>query len=175
MKARGFGVVALAVVSAAVFAVGATGSTSPKATVNVASTSALGAIVVGPTGRTLYHYGGDHGKTVACTGACAKLWPPLLLSKAAKPVAGTGITASKLGTLKRPDGSVQVTYDGFTLYSYTGDSRSGQVKGQAFASKWFVLGSSGALVKTNPSSSTGSGGSTSSGTTTSGGSAGYNY
>jgi hypothetical protein len=96
-----------------------------------------------------------------------------LISKTAKPVAGAGIKASKLGTLKRPDGTVQVTYNGFTLYSYSGDSKSGQATGQAFAGKWFVLGSSGALVKTKPSSSTGSGGSsTGSGTTTSGG---YNY
>ncbi len=86
----------------------------------------------------------------------------------AKPVAGSGIEASKPGTLKRPDGTVQVTYNGLTLYGYTGDSKSGQLTGQVFAGKWFVLGRSGALVKTKPSSSTGSGGSTGSGTTSSG-------
>lgn len=176
----------LAAVAASALALDASGSAGVKATIAESSNATLGTIVVNATGRTLYHYTGDHGKTVACTAACAQLWPPLLVAKTAKPVAGKGIAASKLGTLTRPDGTVQVTYDGYTLYRYAPDTKNGEVKGQAIESKWFALAPSGALVKVDPSSSTAAGGanassgSTSSsgssgGTTTSGASSGYDY
>ena len=74
--------------------IGASGSTS-KATVSTAKNAALGTIVVGSTGRTLYHYLDDHGKKIDCTGACATQWPPVLVAKSAKPVAGAGIKAGE--------------------------------------------------------------------------------
>ena len=166
--------------------IGASGSTS-KATVSTAKNAALGTIVVGSTGRTLYHYLDDHGKKIDCTGACATQWPPVLVAKSAKPVAGAGIKAGKLGTITRPDGTVQVTYNGFPLYRFAGDTKSGQVNGQGLESSWYVLAPSGAVVKLNTapaaggsssgagSSSSSSGGTSGSTGTSSGGASGGSY
>jgi predicted lipoprotein with Yx(FWY)xxD motif len=91
-------------------------------TVKTAKVASLGTVVVSASGRTLYHYTDETRGKIDCTGSCAKLWPPLLLKGGAKPVAGVGITASKLGVVKRLDGSSQVTYGGFGLYLYSGDT-----------------------------------------------------
>jgi predicted lipoprotein with Yx(FWY)xxD motif len=165
---------------------GAAGS-SVKATVAVSKTSTLGSILVSSSGKTLYRFLADHGKTSACSGSCATYWPPLTVAKTAKPVAGAGITASKLGTMKRSDGTIQVTYNGYPLYLYAGDAKAGQVAGQGVDKKWYVLAPSGATIKTSvtaatqsATSTTGSAGSSSSsgsstGSTSSGGSSGYAY
>jgi predicted lipoprotein with Yx(FWY)xxD motif len=165
-------VTALATVAicAVAMAVGAAGAI--RATVAVAHTSTLGSILVSSTGRTLYHYLGDKGTKIGCTGACATEWPPLLLTGGAKPVAGTGITASKLGSIKRPDGTIQVTYNKLPLYRFAGDTKAGLVKGQGLEKTWYAVAPSGALVKTAARAST-----TTSGTppTTTASSGGYNY
>jgi hypothetical protein len=71
---------------------------------------------------------------------------------------------------------VQVTYNGYSLYRFSGDTRSGDVNGEAFASKWFAVGPTGSLVKAPAGGNTGSAGGTSSGgTTTSSSSGGYGY
>ncbi|HEX4518576.1 MAG TPA: hypothetical protein VH063_03240 [Gaiellaceae bacterium] len=175
----------LAVIGAGVFAIAATGSAT-KATVSVASNGTLGKIIVGSSGLTLYHYTDDHGKVVKCSGACAAQWPPVVIAKNAKPVAGAGIKASKLGTVKRPDGTMQVTYNGYPLYRFAGDTKRGQVNGQAVEKEWYAIAPSGALVKAAPaassagtssssSSSSSSAGSGSSGDDGSSGGGGYDY
>ena len=116
----------------------------PKATVSAAKNAALGTIVVGSTGRTLYHYLDDHGKKIDCTGACATQWPPRADPEIGQAGRGAGIKAAKLGTITRPDGTVQVTYNGFPLYRFAGDTKSGQVNGQGLESSWYVLAPSGA-------------------------------
>ena len=152
--------------------IGASGSTG-KATVSTAKNAALGTIVVGSTGRTLYHYLDDHGKKIDCTGTCAAQWPPVLVPKSARPVAGAGIKAGKLGTVTRPDGTVQVTYNGFPLYRFAGDRKNGQANGQGLESSWYVLAPSGAVVRlsTAPAAGGTSSGSSSS-SSSSGGSTG---
>ena len=77
-------------------------SSGASATVGVAN-SGLGSILVDSTGRTLYLFKADVGANSACTGACAAAWPPLLAK--GKPTAGTGLTASKLGTITRSGGN----------------------------------------------------------------------
>ncbi len=175
----------IAIVGAGVLAIGATGSVT-KATVSATSNAGLGKILVGASGLTLYHYTGDHGRIVTCSGACAVQWPPVLVAKTAKPVAGTGITGSKLGTVKRPDGTMQVTYNGYALYRFAGDKKPGQVNGQGLEKQWYAIAPTGALVKSlpaastaitsagNTSSSSTSGSSSSSGSS-SDGSGGYDY
>jgi predicted lipoprotein with Yx(FWY)xxD motif len=152
-------------------AVAATGAI--RATVAAAHTSTLGSILVSASGRTLYHYLGDKGAKIGCTGACAAAWPPLLLTGGAKPVAGTGITASKLGSIKRPDGTIQVTYNKLPLYRFVGDTKAGLAKGQGLDKTWYAVAPSGALVKT----AVGAASSTTSTTppTTTASSGGYNY
>ena len=70
----------------------------------------------------LYMFSGDHGSTSTCYGACSSThggWPPLL-TKGAPHV--MGLNASLLGTTRRRDGSLQVTYGGHPLYYWSGDT-----------------------------------------------------
>ena len=111
--------------------------------VGTESTS-LGTVLVDSQGRTLYLFKADQGTKSACSGACASAWPPLRVS--GKPTVGGAATASKLGTTRRSDGKPQVTYNGHPLYTYTGDSKPGDVNGQgltAFGAAWFALSPSG--------------------------------
>ena len=137
-------------------------SSSISATVGV-SNSSLGKILVNSQGRTLYLFRADVGTKSACTGACATAWPPLLAT--GNPTGGSGLTASKLGTTTRSDGSHQVTYNGHPLYLFAKDKKPGDVMGQgvtAFGAAWFALTPSGnqasSPVSTGGSVSSGGGG-----------------
>ena len=66
-------------------------------------TSDYGKVLATSSGLTLYHYTDETRGKVDCKGACAKLWPPLLVKAGTKPLVGAGLTASKLGTIKRPE------------------------------------------------------------------------
>ena len=116
-------------------------------TVKTAKIGTLGKVVVSASGRTLYHYTDETKGKVACSGGCAKLWPPLLVKTGAKPVAGAGIVASKLGVLKRPDGTFQVTYGGLGLYLYTGDKKAGDANGEALEASWYAVSPAAKIVK----------------------------
>jgi predicted lipoprotein with Yx(FWY)xxD motif len=87
-------------------------------------------------------------------GACAALWSPVLVSGSAKPTAGAGLTAAKLGTIKRPGGQVQVTYNGLPLYRYSPDKKSGEVLGEDVGGVWFAVSSVGKIVKHAPAATT---------------------
>jgi predicted lipoprotein with Yx(FWY)xxD motif len=127
-------------------------------TVKTAKVPALGKVVVSASGRTLYHYTDESRGKVACAGACAKLWPPLLLKAGMKPVAGAGIVASKLGTLKRPDGTSQVTYGGLGLYLYMGDKKAGDTNGEGIESSWYAVSPAAKIVKEPAAAASGDGG-----------------
>ena len=74
---------------------------------------------------------------VRCTGACAKAWPPLVVgSKAAVPHRLAGVKGT-FGTVRRPDGRLQVTYNGLAVYTY-GDEGPNQVLCNN-VDGWFVL------------------------------------
>lgn len=88
----------------------------------------LGTFIVDGKGLTLYVFEKDKGGKSACSGSCAKVWAPLLTS--GKAAAGTGVTASKIGTTKRSNGATQVTYAGHPLYHYDDDHKPGQTEGQ---------------------------------------------
>ena len=150
-----------AVALAALLAVAATSiaSTSAGSQVKVRKTS-LGKIVVDGKGRTLYLFEKDKGAKSSCYGACAVNWPPYLTT--AKPTAGAGIRASKLGTTKRRNGKLQVTYNRHPLYRFKFDTRAGQTKGEnvdAFGAEWYVVSPKGAKIEPPPAGPTGSGGS----------------
>jgi predicted lipoprotein with Yx(FWY)xxD motif len=104
-------------------------------------------IVVTQGGMTLYHLTAETGTKIACTGACASIWPPLLVPSAGKPSAGRGISKSKLGTIRRPDGRRQVSYAGLALYRYSGDHNAGDIKGEGFRHLWYAISPSGQIVK----------------------------
>ena len=132
---------------AGVAAIAATAPTKP-ATVKTRSVS-LGKILVNGSSQTLYLFEKDKNGKSACSGACAKAWPPLLTK--GKPKAGTGAQASKLGTTKRADGTTQVTYGGHPLYTFAPDkNKPGSTKGQGvdgFGAEWYVVGPNGKAVE----------------------------
>ncbi|MGC2374428.1 MAG: hypothetical protein WA484_11205 [Solirubrobacteraceae bacterium] len=75
---------------------------------------------------TLYHLSGEHnGKFICTSSACVRIWHPL--SVASGTPSGT---VGSLGTVKRPDGTVQVTYKGMPLYTFASDRKPGEAKGQ---------------------------------------------
>ena len=115
----------------------AAASASAGAVVNLGQNSTLGSFLVDSKGMTLYLYTKDTPNTSACYGGCASYWPPLLTSGA--PVAGTGVTASMLGTTKRTDGATQVTYNGWPLYYYVSDKAAGDTTGENVQGVWFVI------------------------------------
>jgi predicted lipoprotein with Yx(FWY)xxD motif len=131
-------------------------SPSQLVAVNAAQNAALGKILVNSKGLTLYHYSAEGKNAVRCTGTCAASWPPLLIAAGGKPIAGPGVTASLLGTVKRPDGKVQVTYGGKALYLYSGDARAGDLEGQGAGGTWHALRPTGAVVTKAVSSPAGS-------------------
>jgi predicted lipoprotein with Yx(FWY)xxD motif len=88
----------------------------------------LGHILVDGSGRTLYLFQKDQPDQSACAGACAAAWP--VDHSSGTPMAGSGVQASLLGTIKRSDNTTQVTYNGHPLYYYSGDSQAGQHNGQ---------------------------------------------
>jgi len=123
-------------------------SNPPSGVATIAATSSkLGMILVDGSGRTLYLFEKDQPDQSACSGACAAAWP--VDQTNGTPKAGSGVTASLLGTIRRGDGTTQVTYDHHPLYYYSGDSGTGQQNGQgvdAFGAAWFVVAPSGGKV-----------------------------
>ena len=108
-------VVVAAVAGLAASAQGAPGAT---ARLSVRSTD-YGKALFGPSGKVVYVFGADRGSTSRCYGVCATAWPPLLTTAA--PLAGAGVEARLLGTTKRKNGALQVTYNGRPLYYYAAD------------------------------------------------------
>lgn len=142
-------------------AVVATATATSSSTRVALRTTSIGHVLVGPNGHTLYMFGADHTKVSTCYSACALSWPPLLTVGA--PVAGTGVKASLLGTTKRKNGKLQVTYAGHPLYFFSFDKTAGSTKGeglQAFGASWWALSSSGAKIAkpATPSPTTTTGG-----------------
>lgn len=130
----------------------AAAATSPSpgaaAAALAAGTSKFGGIITGAGGRSVYLFEKDKGTTSSCYGACAAAWPPVLVT--GTPVAGTGVNSSLLGTAKRTDGSTQLTYGGFLLYYFTGDSKPGDVSGegsQAFGAGWDLVSPAGKKIE----------------------------
>jgi predicted lipoprotein with Yx(FWY)xxD motif len=81
-------------------------------------------VVTNSAGFTLYWFAPDTSTTSKCTGSCATYWPPVKGPASAM----SGVTGT-LGTITRPDGTKQATYDGHPLYTYAGDTAPGQAKG----------------------------------------------
>ena len=125
---------------------------APKSTPAAASgavsiktaTGKPGTFLVDSSGRSLYLFEADKSSTSTCNGACAAAWPPLTTTGA--PTAGTGVKANLLGTSKRDDGKMEVTYNGHPLYYFANDSAPGDIKGQgvdAFGAEWYAVSPDG--------------------------------
>jgi predicted lipoprotein with Yx(FWY)xxD motif len=117
-----------------------------------------GSFLVDSRGHTLYLFEKDEGGESYCNGACAAVWPPLETSST--PSAAGGIDSGAVGTIKRDDGDMQVTYHGHPLYYYAADaSKPGKTSGEGveqFGAEWYVVGASGKPVEPKEASSSGS-------------------
>lgn len=102
----------------------------PAPTITIKSSStALGTVLVGSDGLTLYTKSGDTSTHSTCTGSCASAWPPLLVKAGTKVKGGSGVHGT-FTTFKRSDGTTQVAYKGQPLYAWTGDYYPGDTTGQ---------------------------------------------
>ena len=121
-------------------------------TISTATVAGFGTVLVNGDGRTLYLLTSEKGGKITCTDAngCTKVWPDTELPSgvtAAK--AGSGIQTSLLGTVKDASGSLYVTYGGYPLYTFAGDSSAGEAKGEgitSFGGTWYVISASGQPV-----------------------------
>ena len=130
----------------AALALAACASSSPPgggASVQVGK-SRLGAILVDGAGHSLYLFGRDPAGRSVCDGACARVWPPARVT--GTPRAGAGVAAAGLGAIRRPDQSLQLTYDDHPLYTFSGDAAAGQIGGEGFLGTWFLVSPAGAKV-----------------------------
>ncbi len=147
-----------------------TSSSSSSAVVVKSASNSLGTILVDSQGMTLYHLSGEqNGKFICTSTTCLGVWHPLIAPSSGTPSGEVG----SLGTVKRPEGTVQVTYKGTPLYTFTGDQQSGETKGQGIkdVGTWSVVTASSS--STTPSTSSSSEPEKSSGGGSSGGGYGY--
>lgn len=122
-------------------------SSAGATTVSASESPELGMVLVDSEGFTVYSFAKDKGATSSCYGACAEAWPAVIAS--GKPAAGEGAMSSQLGTTKRKDGTLQVTYAGHPLYTFVEDHKPGEANGNgstAFGGEWNALEESGSAV-----------------------------
>jgi predicted lipoprotein with Yx(FWY)xxD motif len=137
-------------------------SSAGTAVVKTASVSSLGgSVLVDAQGLTLYHLSGEqNGKWICTSAKCVKAWHPLAAPTSGAPGGGVG----SLGTVKRPGGAMQVSFKGMPLYTFVGDTKPGEAKGQGIkdVGVWTAVTTNGAstskpAAKTSAPSSSGGG------------------
>ena len=136
----------LLVVLATLVMVASAAGGQPRASVIVKGSS-FGEILFDGRGHVLYAFTRDPRGRSTCRRSCARAWPPYVVDAA--PRAGAGVARRRLGTTRRADGSLQVTYAGRPLYYYVGDKKPGQILCQnvtEFGGVWRVIRPTGRLV-----------------------------
>ena len=139
-------------------------ATSSAVTVSAKSVPGLGTVLVNQKGQTLYLLTSEKGGKITCTASngCTQAWPEINLpSGGTAAEAGAGVQTSLLGTVKGASGKPEVTYNGWPLYTFSGDSgAAGVAHGEgltSFGGTWYVLNASGNPVTKASSSPAGSG------------------
>ena len=135
------------------------GSNGEVSTVDI---SGLGKVLQAPSGLTLYHLTSEDKGTISCTGACTSIWLPLMASGGQAPSSMANLPKS-FGTVARPDGGQQATYDGFPLYTYSGDTGTGQangngIPGEGIPGTWYAVTPTGVAPTATGGTGTGTGG-----------------
>jgi predicted lipoprotein with Yx(FWY)xxD motif len=113
--------------------------TAPRGVTVRAVRSQFGTILANGAGKAFYLFDKERSARSECYGECARAWPPVLTK--GRPIAGRGIRASLLGTTRRRDGRLQVTYRGRPMYYYVADA-PGRVLCQnvvEFGGRWLVV------------------------------------
>ena len=139
-------------------------SSAAAVTISAKSVPGVGTVLVNGQGQTLYLLTSEKGGKITCTAAngCTQAWPETVVSSGTAATAGSGVQSSLLGTVKDASGKLEVTYNHWPLYTFSGDSGPGVAKGQGisnFGGTWYVLNSSGNPVTSTQSSSSSGGGS----------------
>lgn len=114
--------------------------------VNLAQVGALGEVMVGANGHTLYAFTNDPAGQTTCFDACAQAWPPLLVQDGF--TISDDLVASGVTVIDRPDGTQQLVMGKWALYYYAGDGAPGEANGQAVGGSWFAIDANCTLVKT---------------------------
>ncbi len=138
----------------AALAAGQASAGAASVTIKTMRTS-RGTVLVNAHGRTLYWFAMDTATKSNCSGSCATYWPPVIGTAVA---AAGKVLPHGFGTIKRADGQPQATYDGHPLYTYTGDTASGQANGNglnASGGRWWAVTPSGTKLRKAKSSSSG--------------------
>jgi predicted lipoprotein with Yx(FWY)xxD motif len=84
-------------------------------------------VLTNTKGLTLYSLSVEKRGRFICTGSCTSTWIPLVVARGTKPKGPV-----RLGTVRRPEGKIQVTFKGLPLYTFDGDSAKGQANGEGF-------------------------------------------
>jgi predicted lipoprotein with Yx(FWY)xxD motif len=128
-RARGLALLALAAVLAvSAVAVPMALARGGKTVVGEAHAPSLHkTVLTNVRGLTLYSLSVEKNGKFICTGSCTATWTPLVVARGTTPMGPV-----KLGTVKRPEGKIQVTFKGLPLYTFDGDSAKGQAKGEGF-------------------------------------------
>jgi predicted lipoprotein with Yx(FWY)xxD motif len=103
-------------------------------------------VLVDRRGKTLYTLSAEtHGRFICTTKVCLSLWTPLVVAHGTTPAG-----AKLLATVRRPDGRTQVTYRGRPLYTFTEDTKPGDVKGNGFkdVGTWLAATTNGTATAT---------------------------
>lgn len=96
----------------------AAGAANPTYPVKTMKASGFGTVLASANYQALYHWSKEPKGTIRCTGACARLWPPLYVPKGVKVPRTVAGVKGTFGTIRRPDGRLQVTHNGRAVYSY---------------------------------------------------------
>jgi predicted lipoprotein with Yx(FWY)xxD motif len=147
---------------------------SSSTIVKTATSPQLGKVLVDAHGKTLYHLTAEqNGKFICTSSACLQVWHPLTVTAG---VAPSGSVAS-LSTVKRPDGSVQVTYKGQPLYTFAQDQAAGQTNGQGIkdVGTWMAVTVGAPAANATSSTTSSSSAAPSSSSEGTSGSGGYGY
>jgi predicted lipoprotein with Yx(FWY)xxD motif len=165
------GLVAIALITAACGSSAKPGTSSSSAPAAAATSPSAGAsssalktatingvtVLTDAKGFTVYSFVPDTATKSNCNGSCATYWPPVK----GPATAGTGVTGT-ITTITRSDGSMQAVYDGHPLYTYVGDTKPGEAKGNGLnlsGGVWNeVTPSGGAAATASPSLGSGGGG-----------------
>ena len=139
-----------------------TGNASAGTTAVIAAhqLSGLGTVLVDQTGKTIYTPKQEASGTIRCTGSCLSFWFPVTVSTGNVPMHANGLTGT-LGTIHRPDGKTQLSYNGRPLYTFRLDQAPGQAHGNNFTDSfggtsfnWQAITAAGTPAGSGPSGAT---------------------
>jgi predicted lipoprotein with Yx(FWY)xxD motif len=114
--------------------------------VDLGSSGTYGKYLTGEDGKTLYLFTPDTTTASNCNAGCIEHWPAFTVESDETVKGGDGVTGT-FATIKRADGTMQVTYGGHPLYYYEGDQAAGDTAGQGLFNKWYLVGADGNAIK----------------------------